>query len=247
MRRMGFFAILIAVATLVSANDHPTGDEILRKVDENFGADSKISESEMKIMGERVTRTVKLKSWTEGTTRSFTEYLAPVREKGTKMLKLDEKLWIYTPQTDRIIRISGHMLRQSVMGSDLSYEDLMDDAKYTQMYDAQILREDTLDNRACWVLSLQAKDENVAYYSREVWVDQERFIPLKENRFAKGGKLLKYTEIKSVSRIDGRWYPERMLFRDALKGGQGTEFIISKVSFDMEIPGHVFSKASLRK
>jgi len=247
MRRIGFLSILIALATLVSANDHPTGDEILRKVDENFGADSKISESEMKIMGERVTRTVKLKSWTEGTAKSFTEYLAPAREKGTKMLKLDDQLWIYTPQTDRIIRISGHMLRQSVMGSDLSYEDLMDDAKYTEMYDAAITREDTLDDRVCWVLSLEAKDENVAYHSREIWVDQERFIPLKENRFAKSGRLLKYTEIKSVSRIEGRWYPERMLFKDDLKGGQGTEFVINSVSFDMEIPGHVFSKASLRK
>jgi len=247
MRRYGFVTVLIAVATFVSATDHPTGDEILRKVDENFGADSKISESEMKIMGERVTRTVKLKSWTEGTTRSFTEYLAPAREEGTKMLKLDDQLWIYTPQTDRIIRISGHMLRQSVMGSDLSYEDLMDDAKYTETYDAEITREETIDDRACWVLNLEAKDESVAYHSREIWVDQERFIPLKENRYAKSGKLLKYTEIKSVSRIEGRWYPKRMLFRDALKGGQGTEFVINKVSFDMEIPGHVFSKASLRK
>lgn len=247
MRRMGFLSILIAVATLVSANDHPTGEEVLRKVDDNFGADSKISESEMRIIGERVTRTVQLKSWTEGTTRSFTEYLAPAREKGTKMLKLEDQLWIYTPQTDRIIRISGHMLRQSVMGSDLSYEDLMDDAKYTEMYDAEITREDTTDDRVCWVLSLKAKDESVAYYSREIWVDQERFIPLKENRFAKSGKLLKYTEIKSVSRTDGRWYPKHMLFKDALKGGQGTEFIINTVSFDMEIPGHVFSKASLRK
>jgi len=247
MRKIGLLAIMIAVVTLVSADDRLTGDDILRKVDENFGADSKISESEMKIKGERVTRTVKLKSWTEGTVKSFTEYLAPAREKGTKMLKLDDQLWIYTPQTDRIIRISGHMLRQSVMGSDLSYEDLMDDARYSEMYEAEITREDTLDGRACWVLILEAKVENVAYHSREVWVDQERFIPLKENRFAKSGKLLKYTEIKSVSRIDGRWYPERMLFKDDLKGGQGTEFVINKVSFDMDIPGHVFSKASLRK
>jgi outer membrane lipoprotein-sorting protein len=133
------------------------------------------------------------------------------------------------------------------MGSDLSYEDLMDDAKYTEMYDAEISGVDTLDGRTCWVLKLKAKDENVTYHSREIWVDQERFIPLKENRFAKSGKLLKYTEIRSVSRIDGRWYPKRMLFKDALKGGQGTEFVINEVSFDIEIPGHIFSKASLRK
>ena len=247
MREIGLIALLILAVTLVSAADRLTGQEILRRVDDNFGADSKISESEMKIIGERVTRTVRLRSWTEGTSRSFTEYLAPARDEGTKMLKLDDELWIYTPQTDRIIRISGHMLRQSVMGSDLSYEDLMDDENYSDVYDAAIIRQDTLRERACWVLNLEARDDNVSYHSREIWVDQERFIPLKEHRFAKSGKLLKYTEIQSVSRVDGRWYPERMLFRDVQKGGEGTEFLIHKVSFDVEIPPHIFSKASLRK
>jgi outer membrane lipoprotein-sorting protein len=247
MKRIVYLIVLLTITCIVSASDGPTGNEILRRIDENFGANTRISESEMKIMGERVTRSVKLKSWTEGTTRSFTEYLSPARERGTKMLKLDNQLWIFTPQTDRIIRISGHMLRQSVMGSDLSYEDLMDDAQYSEIYDAEVTRVDTLEDRACWVLTLRARDESVAYYSREIWVDQERFIPLKESRFAKSGKLLKYTEIESVSRIDHRWYPKRMLFRDALKGGQGTEFIINEVRFDVDIPGHIFSKASLRK
>ena len=51
--------------------------------------------------------------------QSYTEFLSPPREAGTKMLKLQDELWTYTPATDRVIRISGHMLRQSVMGSDL--------------------------------------------------------------------------------------------------------------------------------
>ena len=166
MRKIAPVLLLILAVTLVSAADRPTGQEILRKVDDNFGADSKVSESEMKIIGERVTRTITLRSWTEGTSRSFTEYLAPAREEGTKMLKLDDELWIYTPQTDRVIRISGHMLRQSVMGSDLSYEDLMDNERYSDVYEAEIVREDTIGDRECWVLNLEAREDNVAYHSR---------------------------------------------------------------------------------
>ena len=45
-----------------------------------------------------------------GEFKNFTEYLSPEREKGTKMLKLDDRLWIYSPTTDRIIQISGHLL-----------------------------------------------------------------------------------------------------------------------------------------
>lgn len=48
----------------------------------------------------------------KGDHKGYTEYLAPAREKGTKMLKLENQLWIYSPATDRTIQIAGHMLRQ---------------------------------------------------------------------------------------------------------------------------------------
>ncbi len=99
---------------------------------------TQILESEMVIHGRRNGRTVSSKGYTEGTAKSFTEYLSPEREKGTKMLKLDDKLWIYSPSSDRTIQLSGHMLRQSVMGSDLSYEDMMEDRKLTEMYNAKV-------------------------------------------------------------------------------------------------------------
>ena len=50
------------------------------------------------------------------------------------MLKINDKLFTYSPQTDRIIQISGHMLRQSVMGSDMSYNDVMEDKPLNQLY-----------------------------------------------------------------------------------------------------------------
>jgi hypothetical protein len=38
-----------------------------------------------------------------------------------------------------------------------------------------------------------------------------------------------------------------MLFQDVLLKGKGTEFIIDEIEFDVEIPDHIFSKASLRR
>ena len=75
----------------------PDGDGILRRIDENIGADNKISTSEMIIRGRRATRTIRSRSWIRGRTESFTEYLAPPREEGTKVLKLEDQLWTYTP------------------------------------------------------------------------------------------------------------------------------------------------------
>ncbi len=77
------------------------------------------------------------------------------------MLKLGDQLWTYSPQTDRTILISGHMLRQSVMGSDLSYEDMMEDPFLQNTYNAEIVGSDTISNRSVWILELKAKKEDV--------------------------------------------------------------------------------------
>lgn len=225
----------------------PTGDEVLNQIDKNMSSVNRITTSKMVIHGRRGMRTIEAKSWTEGAEKSFTEYLAPARERGTKMLKLDDKLWMYSPSTDRTIHISGHMLRQSVMGSDLSYEDMMEDPKLQNNYHAAVTGEETVDERICWVLELTAKTKDVAYHMRKIWVDKERYIPLKQELYAKSGKLLKTMSLKDVERMSGRWYPRRFIYKDMLKRGDGTEFILDSILFDQTIPKHIFTKAVLRR
>jgi len=139
------------------------------------------------------------------------------------------------------------MLRQSVMGSDLSYEDLMEDRRLQNDYEAEVVEEENLGDRPCWVLLLTSKMENIAYHSRKIWVDKERFVSLREERYAKSGKLIKTTQVKSVRRIENRWFPVEIVFKDELKAGEGTEFILESIEFNAEIPDYVFSKASLRR
>jgi outer membrane lipoprotein-sorting protein len=246
MKKKALLSLFLFSAIAISAQT-PSGDWILQKIDENIGSDNKISLGKMIIYGRRGSRTVESKSWVQGAEQSFTEYLSPPREKGIKMLKIGDELWTYSPFTDRTIRISGHMLRQSVMGSDLSYEDLMEDRRLQNDYEAEVLHEESFEDRPCWVLRLAAKREDIAYFSRMIWVDKERFVSLREERFAKSGKLIKTTRIIEVQRIDNRWFPVEIVFKDELQTGEGTRFILESVEFNADIPDHIFSKASLRK
>lgn len=225
----------------------PDAHEILNRIDKNMVSETRVFTSRMIIYGTRNSRTLELKTWIAGESKSFSEYLSPPREKGTKMLKLDKQLWIYSPETDRIIQISGHMLRQSVMGSDLSYEDLMEDARLSEKYQATIAGEETLDDRPCWVLELRSVAPDINYQMRKLWVDKARYIPLKEEMYAKSGKLLKRTTLSQVENIGGRWFPRKIEFRDMLKEGKGTEFIIDDIRFNVEIPDYIFSKSNLKK
>jgi outer membrane lipoprotein-sorting protein len=244
LSKINLITIIILITLSVSAQD---ATQIIEKVDANMSSDNRIFESEMTIHGRRGSRTVVSKSYSEGNEKSFTEYLSPASEKGTKMLKLEKQLWIYSPSTDRTIQISGHMLRQSVMGSDLSYEDMMDDRKLTDVYLAKVAGEEVIDGRKTYLLELTAKVEDVSYHAQKMWVDTERFVPLKQELYAKSGKLLKQMEMKDVIQVQGRWFPSTVVYKDMLKQGDGTEFKITKIQFDQEIPAYIFTKAVLKQ
>lgn len=244
MKTLLFSTLLVLFNAVLNAQD---AEQILKRIDKNMFSENRVMNMTMIIHGSRNSRTITSVGYSVGDKKSFSEYLSPAREKGTKMLKLEDQLWIYSPSTDRTIQISGHMLRQSVMGSDLSYEDMMDNRKLNEVYTAKITGEEEMDNRKTLVLDLSAKVEDVAYHTRKLWVDTERFVPLKEELFAKSGQLLKRTVLSDVKLIDGRWIPTKMVFKDMLKQGDGTEFIITEIKFNQNIPEYIFTKAALKQ
>jgi len=231
--------------TLFSQN-YPSGKTILDKVDNNMSAKTRVITASMEIGSLRTKRTMIAKTYSEGNHKAFTEYLAPAREKGTKMLKLENQLWIYSPSTDRIIQISGHMLRQSVMGSDMSYEDMMNDRPLLEQYKAEVTGEEVLEGRKCWVVTLTAILQDVTYYSQKMWVDQDRYVPLKVDLFAKSGKLLKRIVLSDVKKVQGRWFPMTIVYKDMLKEGDGTKMTMTDVQLDSKIPANYFNKGNLK-
>lgn len=231
----------------VLADDWPDGLAVMKRIDQNMVSDNQVVESTMIVHGNRSSRTITSRGFTMGDKKSFVEYLSPPREKGTKMLKLEDQLWIYSPGTNRIIQIAGHMLRQSVMGSDLSYEDFTEAEELEDMYECTVVAEEEYGDQPTYVVEMIGKKDDLAYAKRKVWVDSERWLALREERYARSGKLLKTTEVTEVFKVQGRWYPKHMIFKDVLKKGKGTEFIIDSIQFDQDIPDYMFTKAALRR
>lgn len=249
MRKLLPILLLGALPGMLMAQ--PDAEEILRHIDKQMVTESAEATATMIITNRRGRETrITSRSWSMGETTSLVEYLSPAREKGIKMLRMEDVLWMYTPQADRVIQISGHMLRQSVSGSDLSYEDMVDNGKLLEVYDAAVVGEEEFMDRPCYVLRLRAKEgvDDIAYAQRKVWVDKTRYLPLKEERYAKNGTtLLKIFEIREVMKIGKRWYPREMYFKDVLAKGQGTRYLIDDIKFDVEIPAYMFTKAALRE
>ena len=242
------FIFIISLSLLNGQASDMTVSDIIAAMDKNLNAKSRVLTSKMVVHGRRTTRTIESKNWVVGIDLAFTEYLSPAREKGTKMLKLGDKLWTYSPQTDRVIQISGHMLRQSVMGSDMSYNDMMEDRPMEELYKATLEGSVMIDDRDHWIILLESKVKGLSYPKRRAWVDKEYLLPMKEELYAKSGKLLKTSTMDEIKKVQRRWFPSRFIYKDELKrNSKGTEWIIDEIAFDIDIPESRFSKALLRK
>lgn len=243
--------ILILIFTLVNtlySQEKISPFDILDKIDKNMIYSTAYAEIDMiiTIKNRKITKT--MISYSEGNEKSFIEFLSPVRDKGTKILKVNDIIKIYYPSAERVMRLSGHMLRQSMMGSDFSYEDMTERTKkFKEEYKGEMLEDEVVFDHVCYVMMLTSKKEKQTYYKRKIWVDKKRFIGLMEELYSKGGKLLKVMNVDKVEIINNRYYPTSITLEDKLRKNSSTTMVIKKIEFDIPIPAQTFTERQLMK
>jgi outer membrane lipoprotein-sorting protein len=220
--------------------------DILDRIDQNMVYKTAYAESEMIITIKNRVITKKLISYSQGNEKSFIEFLSPARDRGTKILKIEGIVKIYYPSAERVLRLSGHMLRQSMMGSDFSFEDMTERAtKLREEYTAEVAGEETIGDRLCYLVVLVSRIPKQTYFTRKIWVDKERFLGLKEELYSKAGKLLKVMIVDEIKTYRNRFYPTRIILEDKLRKNSRTEMIITRIDFDVQIPPETFTERNL--
>ena len=255
MNRLMILALLLGAPALADdpapataeASATPTAAELLASLDNNLQSESQKSTITMTVDDGRRVREFKMTAVARGRDSSAMEYLAPEREKGTRMLKVDDQMWLYLPRAERVQKLSGHMLRQGMMGSDMSYEDMLATDDFDDMYTATVLGSETIDGRKVWKLEALAKDNTVAYPKRLLWIDDEYRIPTKQELYALSGMLLKTWTMGDVKQVDGKNVPMRMEIKDALKEGSSTVIVTEELTFNVPLEDEVFSRRWLER
>jgi len=246
MYRKLFTVVLMVVSAGFVFSQTPSAAELLKRIDENEIYTTIEYEGEMIIeYGNR--RYVKtMKAWGRGNTDSFIEFTNP-EDKGTKYLKTGGRLYVYSPDNEGVMLISGHMLKESMMGSDMSYEDTLNNETLASRYNPVITGSEIVNDRDAWVLELKAKNRTESYPSRKLWIDKENGDLLHYELFAlSGAKLKEYTLLK-VEVIGGRRFPVEGEMSDLMRKGSKTKFVMKNVVLDKPIPDSVFSRRNLER
>lgn len=249
---MGKFLLLTALAVTMTVSPSAQGlpalsaQEIMRRVDQNNSIGSLAYVGIMEIdLGNRVLKK-EFRAVAQGSTRSFVEFVNP-EDRGVRYLKVDKDLWMYFPTEQETIKISGHLLKEGMMGSDISYEDALESGAVSERYDIKLVGQESVDGRPCYVLELDAKVRAVSYERKKLWIDGERFVTLRAQMYAKSGRLLKESRSLAVQRFGERWFVTAMRMEDKLRRGGGTTFTLRELRFDLALPADMFSLQRLSR
>ncbi len=223
----------------------PTASEIIRRVEQNTDFKTAYYEARMEIALRGRANTKTMRAWVEGDDRALVEFTNK-RDLGTRILKIEDDLWLFSPTAEEEVRLSGEMLNQGMMGSDFSYQDALESAQLMELYESTVIGIENLDGRPCYVLELVAREGvKVSYYRRKIWVDAERYLGLREELYAPSGKLLKQSSTETVEKIGERYYPMIIIMEDMTRKGSSTRLVIESIVFNQAIPSDTFTRQRL--
>jgi len=246
MNKKILFIGLILTAAVTVYSQTPSASELLRRVDNNEIFTTIQYEGDIIIEhgGRRFVKT--FNAWARGNTHSFMEFTNP-EDRGTRYLRRDGRLMVYSPDNEGVMLISGHMLRESMMGSDMSYEDAIDNEPLSARYTPVLLGSEVLNGRDAWVLELNAIRRTESYPKRKLWIDNEQGDVLRYELFALSGAMLKEYNMRRVEVIGGRRFPVEGEMRDLLRRNSRTIFVMRNVTLDRPIADSVFSMRNLQR
>ena len=265
MKQILILTLLVSVALGAAAQ---TAEEIIRMADERQTFETSQAEVLMRSNDRFGTKESTFMSWGRGSADFLIEFTSAA-ERGQKVLKVDDELFLFYPDAESIIRMHGAALKQSMFG-DVSYEDMTEGSdtlsKYTvsligteeialegmdaaslRLEPGEVLKTDAEGHplRTCWKIEMVARNSRVAYPKQVVWVDQANFVVLKGMYYSKSDRLLKEMQVLELAWFEERNMPVRMVISDKLKRDTSTEMVLTDIEVDLPLDDSMFSLEQL--
>jgi outer membrane lipoprotein-sorting protein len=245
-RLFGVVLILAAAGAVAQEKTTSTGldaDALLVRLDHNQTSLSGHALGSITVQDRFGTKSTDFESWSQGSDRSLVVFTSG-DEKGQKILRLGDTIYVAYPDADKPVKIQGAALRDSVAGSDFSYEDMAGDTSVASRYSASLAGEETVNGELCGILDLTAKKPGLSYPILRVWVSLKDFTGRKTEKYSQNRRLLKTEEVLQTTVVAGRTVATKAEMADAIKVKSKTLFLLSRIELDIKVPA---SKLSLEE
>lgn len=249
------FAAFAMLPTLPAHAADPSGEEIIRRSLDAFyyaGNDMR-ARIKMKLINpqgnvrERDLTMLRLNSGAAGEQRYYMYFHGPSDVKGTTFMvwkypaKEDDR-WIFIPAVKLVKRIAADDKRSSFVGSDFTYEDVSGRDLGDETY--SLVRKEDFVGRPAYVV--EGKPKAATDYARRLsWIDQERWLPLKEEYFDARNEPVRTFTADKVEQKGEHWTVTARSMKN-LQSGHRTEVAYPEVEYGVGLKEDVFSERYLR-
>ncbi|HHH13242.1 MAG TPA: outer membrane lipoprotein-sorting protein [Thiolapillus brandeum] len=256
MKRLLMLFLLVLAAAAGAETPEEKGLAIAREVDARDTGwgdfQAKMSMLLRNRHGEESLRQMRVKSLeVEGDgDKTLIVFDEPRDVKGTALLTFshktkDDDQWLYLPALKRVKRIASRNKSGPFMGSEFAYEDLASQEieKYTYKY----IRDDELDGTPVFVIERYPVSKYSGYKRQLVWIDKERYIPLKIEFHDRKNSLLKTLTFKGYRQYLDRYWRAEEMFMQNHQTGKSTLLTWKEYRFRTGLKDSDFTRNSLKR
>lgn len=244
-----FSLLLGSVLPSVSAESSPERVKaLLNEVDDLWRGDSSYAVTSMHVKTAHYERTMKMEGWSKGKEKTLFRVIQPLREKGTSTLKSDNHIYTYLPKTDRTIKLTSGMMMGSWMGSHLTNDDLVKEARLEEDYSAEISFEGEQNGQNIIEFTLIPNPDAAVVWGKLVLtILADSHIPLVEYYYDEDMVLTRTIRFTDIQALGGRQRPTILRVTPADKPDEYTEFTYEELSLNVALKDSLFSLSSLKK
>jgi len=221
-------------------------EEVVKKIDELYRADSSYSEVEMEIVTPHWQRTLSMSTWTEGKEKTFIRLLDPPKDKGTATLRLKNEMWNYLPRANKIIKVPPSMMMSSWMGSDFTNDDLVKEFTLLDDYTYEYTQPEDAQPDLLYVSFIPREGLPVVWGKIIAAVHRDNYLPEWDRYYDEKGRLMRVINFSEVKEFSGRLIPSVMEVIPQDKEDQKTVLRYIEAEFNIKISADVFSMRNLR-
>lgn len=183
-------------------------------------------------------------------------FLFPGDVEGTGYLQIqhydgDDDMWIYLPALKKVRRLVANNKKDSFVGSDFSYGDIL--LPVVDTYRHTLLRSEPLDGEDCYVIESVPATEQIkkdyGYAKKIGWIRKSNFMEKKVEYFDTSGRPLKtqvIPEVREVDPVAHKWWAAR---REVVnhQTGHSTLFVTDSLNAKQAVRDDFFTTRYLER
>lgn len=242
-RSVVFITLSFFSSTLFATTD---AQAIIKAAMDHWRGLSSYSVMSMTIHRPDWERTMTMRSWTLGEKQSLVRVTEPKKDAGNGTLLLDKKMWTFSPNVNRVIRIPSSMMNQSWMGSDFSNKDIARSDDIIDEYNHRLLSTESQDGHKVHVIESIPKEDAAIVWGKEILKVRDDNVLIEHSFFDQDMKKVKYLDTLKIEKMGGRTLASHQRMINIEKPKEWTEIIIRSAEFEIDIPKSTFTLSNLR-